>query len=396
MGRVTALSSEFCRQFLWLFIAIMGTVGTGCGLVYYNEFRALQRSIKVNQQQELEQKQQFVLSDFETAIADLKFLASESSLTETTSQHQIGQDTNHDAEHRRLERMLLAFLRDKRLYHQVRILDRTGYEIFRVNRVEGPAEIVPANQLQDKSDRPYFAYTRRLSRGEIYLSPFDLNVENGVVERPFVPVIRLATPLMDGKGDFQGILILNYLGGRLLEQLGTTERQSSMLLRNVSNRYTASIHTHLLNGQGYWLNHHDDQREWGSVLAERQNQSLPRRQPDLWDMILRRPVGHWTTPNQIYTFLKVPVLELLQSLNFDGQVVVSHQNGTKLQLAAVDDDPQGPNCGANAAHTLAAGAHPGGDDRLERCGFVELVTGPSTATADGAGFGAVPAGGGVS
>ncbi|MEM1426758.1 MAG: hypothetical protein AAGF75_09420, partial [Cyanobacteria bacterium P01_H01_bin.130] len=266
MGRFPALSSEFCRQFLWLFISITATVGTGCGLVYYNELQALQRSIKVNQRQALEQKDQFVLSDFETAITDLKFLASESRLTETMLARQVEGGAEPNAEHRELEGMLFEFMSNKRLYHQVRVLDRTGHEIYRVNRQGGNGpRIVPAYQLQDKRDRPYFFQTQRLDAGEIYLSPFNLNIENGEVERPLVPVIRLATPLVDEAGDFKGILILNYLGGRLLGQLSATERQSSVL-RNVDNLQAAPIHTHLLNGQGYWLSHHNDQRTWGGVL----------------------------------------------------------------------------------------------------------------------------------
>ncbi|MEM1426991.1 MAG: hypothetical protein AAGF75_10625, partial [Cyanobacteria bacterium P01_H01_bin.130] len=339
MGRFPALSSEFCRQFLWLFISITATVGTGCGLVYYNELQAVQRSITVNQRQELEQKRQFVLSDFETAIADLKFLARESRLTETMIAHQRGDGSDRGADQRRLEVMLYEFLKNKRLYHQVRILDQTGYEIFRVNRREGETQIVPADQLQDKSDRPYFFQTQRLGRGEIYLSPFDLNVENGIFERPFVPVIRLATPLFNEAGEFQGILILNYLGGRLLRNLEATEGQSSAL-SNVDNLQIAPIHTHLLNGQGYWLNHHNDQREWGAVLPDRRQDSLPIRQPELWSAIRQRPLGHWMTEDQIYTFLKVPVLELIQDLNLQARVVVSHKTASSYNWRLLTMTPR--------------------------------------------------------
>jgi CheY-like chemotaxis protein len=46
-----------------------------------------------------------------------------------------------------------------------------------------------------KGDRPYFKETIKLAENEIYVSPIDLNQENGAVEIPDVPTLRVATPI---------------------------------------------------------------------------------------------------------------------------------------------------------------------------------------------------------
>jgi hypothetical protein len=66
-------------------------------------------------------------------------------------------------------------------YDQLRFIDKTGQEVIRVN---ANAEIVPPERLQNKSDRPYFQKTMALTPGQIYISAFDLNEENGHVEEP--------------------------------------------------------------------------------------------------------------------------------------------------------------------------------------------------------------------
>jgi signal transduction histidine kinase len=53
----------------------------------------------------------------------------------------------------------------------------------------------------------------------VYVSPLDLNVERGVVEKPERPVIRFATPIVDRKGAKRGLLIINLHAAFMLGQI---------------------------------------------------------------------------------------------------------------------------------------------------------------------------------
>jgi len=122
----------------------------------------------------------------------------------------------------KLQQLQVEFMRfsnRKQLYDQIRYLDNTGKEILKVVFNQGQASLVSFSGLQDKSDRYYFSDVMDLERGEMYASTFDLNVEHGVVEVPYKPVIRFAVPVFDIDGLRNGVVVLNYFGTRLLTNL---------------------------------------------------------------------------------------------------------------------------------------------------------------------------------
>jgi signal transduction histidine kinase/HAMP domain-containing protein len=90
---------------------------------------------------------------------------------------------------------------------------------MRVKRKNGVVFTIPHDRLQDKSQRYYFHEALKLKPGEIYISPMDLNVEYGEIEKPEQPVIRFATPIPDENGQVQGLLVANLHAQVLLEQV---------------------------------------------------------------------------------------------------------------------------------------------------------------------------------
>jgi diguanylate cyclase (GGDEF)-like protein/PAS domain S-box-containing protein len=114
-----------------------------------------------------------------------------------------------------LEERMYFFARSRSMYKQVRFLDASGMERIRINHALGRFEMVAKDQLQDKSERYYFTDARELGPGEIYVSPLDLNIENGEVVIPFEPTLRFAIPVFDSNTIFQGVFVLNYNANRI-------------------------------------------------------------------------------------------------------------------------------------------------------------------------------------
>lgn len=104
---------------------------------------------------------------------------------------------------------------------QLRYIDKYGVEEIRLERSNpSPSyEIVPKNALQNKSERYYFKEVAKLSENSpMWVSDIDLNIENGKVQKPYVPTIRLALPVfVDGK--FDGIIIMNLFMKDILKEL---------------------------------------------------------------------------------------------------------------------------------------------------------------------------------
>src|SRR5262245_66283415 len=58
-------------------------------------------------------------------------------------------------------------------------------------------------------DRDYFQKTITLTAGDVYISPIELRQNQGAVENPHVPIMRVAAPVFAPDGRRLGIVIAN-------------------------------------------------------------------------------------------------------------------------------------------------------------------------------------------
>ncbi len=138
----------------------------------------------------------------------------------------------------------LAVLRQR--FDQVRYLDANGTEVLRVNFRQGVARPVTTERLQAKGGRYYFVESKDLPRGQIYVSPLDLNVERGEIERPFRPVVRYAVSVWV-EGQRHGVAVLNL--------------KAQPFLRDLPAGFL------LVDENGFYLHHPDPSKEWGMMTA---------------------------------------------------------------------------------------------------------------------------------
>ncbi|MGE3651775.1 MAG: PAS domain S-box protein, partial [Reyranellaceae bacterium] len=105
---------------------------------------------------------------------------------------------------------IAALLAAKPQYAKLRVIDVRGREIVRVDRggTGGSVRAVPPPDLRDTSGRDFMAAST-MTMGDIFVSQPNLNVENGAIESPRVPTVRLATPLFDERGRRFGIVVLH-------------------------------------------------------------------------------------------------------------------------------------------------------------------------------------------
>lgn len=162
------------------------------------------------------------------------------------------------------------FAAEKQQIAQLRFLDSRGMEVIRIDRPSGQGAITVAEELQDKSDRYYFQETSKLLNGGIYVSAMDLNVEFGVVEDPWRPTIRLATPLYRGAGEFAGIVVVNLSVGRLLASFSRMD-------------FGQGARVQLLNADGYWLAGVTRDQLWGFMFGRQT--TMAARDPEAWRKI---------------------------------------------------------------------------------------------------------------
>ncbi|MBW2272751.1 MAG: PAS domain S-box protein [Deltaproteobacteria bacterium] len=185
-----------------------------------------------------------------------------------------------------LERSLLALVRHRAGYFQVRLIGATGQEIIRVEDLSGTARVAPASELQNKGDRPYFRDTMGLRVGEAFVSPMELNIERGVVEEPRRSVVRLATPIDDEAGRRHGIVVLNARGERFLRAFEL-------------NADRAGVQRMIVDPEGYWLQHRPEV-EWGFMLEH--GRSFQRTFPDVWERMTEGQPGPIESSDGLFFF----------------------------------------------------------------------------------------------
>jgi signal transduction histidine kinase len=193
--------------------AIAGLIGISVSL------DTLRTQTLVSLRQEVTARAAGVQLFFDQVAAELRFLADMSNVGALFDAIDEGIDK------RRIELSAVIeqdFVRLSALHphvYQMRVLDARGHERVRVEKRGDRLEVVPAERLQDKSDRYYVreALTRR--KGDLYVSPLDLNEEFGKIEVPDRPVVRVATVVADRDGRTRGLIIVNLHAQVLLDPL---------------------------------------------------------------------------------------------------------------------------------------------------------------------------------
>ncbi len=193
--------------------------------------------------------------------------------------------------------VLRLFSLHRQVYDQIRLINKDGMEVIRINLLGGKGILVPKEKLQNKFKRYYFQDTIKIGSGEIFVSPFDLNMEHGEIEKPYKPMLRFATPVIDQNGDKQGILILNYLAKELLD--------------NFAEHQEAGQHgkTMLLNRQGFWLYGGDREDNWAFMWPERTERTFRTRYPEAWKSINSDQNGQVVSEGHVYTFATISPLK---------------------------------------------------------------------------------------
>ncbi|MFY9259774.1 MAG: methyl-accepting chemotaxis protein [Gallionella sp.] len=158
----------------------------------------------------------------------------------------------------RLNTIYSAFGKIKANYLKVRYINEQGNEMVRIDFKAGQARLVPFLALQNKEDRPYFVETMKLSQGQVYVSPLNLNREEGHISEPYTPVVRFAVPVFNKIGERQGIVVVSVLGQYLLDFIPKEDE----ILRGQFI---------MVDKEGYYLSHPNKTKLFGGDLKQPDN-----------------------------------------------------------------------------------------------------------------------------
>lgn len=203
-------------------------------------------------------------------------------------------NSTRDQWRRRLEAIFSGVIDSSNYYLQLRYIDDEGVEVVRVDDRDGKVVVVSKNDLQNKSDRPYFKEANRLKEGEMYVSQTELNREGTppVISEPAVAVIRFATPVFDERnGDRKGVIVANV--------------KVDSLINDVSISKTG-LQTYMMNNTWSFMLNPDEKKEWGGELDHNTGINFFTEFPNINEDDLSSEVGNsFIRDGDIYIYQRI-------------------------------------------------------------------------------------------
>ncbi|MBI9087441.1 MAG: GGDEF domain-containing protein [Desulfobacterales bacterium] len=253
------------KYFFIIFFSIGALLAGSISVLYNLETKDYLLRMEMDEMAGLRLQEETIRKSLAAVASDLMFLTRQNELLDFLAH---GDDSRLAA----MAREYQALSGHKGIYDQIRFLDHSGMEMVRVNFNNGAPAIVSKEKLQPKGDRYYFKDTFALDAGDIFVSPFDLNIENGKIETPFKPMIRFGTPVFDGQQQKRGIVILNFMGRHLINAV---KRAAGLTLGKIM----------LVNADGYWLSGPVAGDEWGFMMPERSHRKFSADFASAWESI---------------------------------------------------------------------------------------------------------------
>uniref|UniRef100_UPI0035651695 diguanylate cyclase domain-containing protein n=1 Tax=Amphritea sp. TaxID=1872502 RepID=UPI0035651695 len=189
----------------------------------------------------------------------------------------------------RLTHDYLSLASIKPVYEQIRFIDETGIEQIRIDQGSLEPVIIGTESLQDKHNRYYFTDSFKLSSGQVYISPMDLNIEHGQIELPIKPIVRTASPVFDQQGNKRGVIVINLNASALFTQLkGDAKNTTGELM--------------LLNENGYWMFGREQDAAWAFMFPEYKDRTIEKYYPGIWQKIISDERGAFLSPYGYFIF----------------------------------------------------------------------------------------------
>ncbi|WP_063344633.1 diguanylate cyclase domain-containing protein [Vibrio jasicida] len=314
----------FCLRFVAIFFLLVTVFGA---IIHYDKSaseEAEKSNIRVQQKALLEGKKQYIEWVMGSVVRETALLSDIMEARKVYDVVALLPVAKRDVELTRLSTILEAVSQRKEVYDQLRYLDLEGNEVVRINFNDGHSQVVPTEQLQNKSHRYYFNKALQLGCRKIYVSPLDLNVEHGQIEVPLKPMIRLATPVFDEKGQKRGIVVVNYLAKYLMEGM-------ALFNLDMGTNYM------LLNKDGYFLfNKQRRDSEFAFMYSQRSDETIYSAFPELAEQIHNTSTGQIETDKGIMTIESVGAVDRINPYCFQ-DYHVSENSSTAWKLVSYVD-----------------------------------------------------------
>ena len=203
---------------------------------------------------------------------DLLLLADTPALAQYLLASDSGDTALIDAARKNLS---LAFVRLSEIrgsYYQIRYFDSSGGERLRVDRDKDVTVVVAPDRLETRRTSADFTAALKLPKGEVMISPVELNREKGTLEDTPRPILRYSTSVFDNTSRRRGVLIIGVAVDPILKLVASAPEPGETLL--------------VADAGGAYLSHPNSQKLFGGERDLATGENLSKDYPELGPKVL--------------------------------------------------------------------------------------------------------------
>ena len=214
----------------WFFVGLLIIVIGATIFMDKRILKSVNLAIKQDAIQSIETSKLVLVSSIEQYKKDMRVLEKSSALIDFTNHltknkvspqaYPLDDENSHG-----VKQTFSSIMQQNKEIEQLRIIVYPeGMELVRMERINNDIIGVNDAALQNKKTRDYFTEATSVNDHNIYISDIDLNRENGEIQYPITPTIRLAIALVKdtkstNQNALQGVLVANINAQYLLDKL---------------------------------------------------------------------------------------------------------------------------------------------------------------------------------
>jgi len=205
---------------------------------------------------ETQKTNNFIQQKINEAKKDILFLSNSDAiggiLRTTKNKYNFDEQENMhlDSWNTRLEKLFKFIMKQNESYFQIRFIGvaNNGKELIRIENKNNKIIKTSKEDLQSKIKTNYYKNTINLKPQTVYMSNINLNREHGVLSTPYIPTIRISTPIYNDNKVY-GFIIININVNKLFNFDKFKEDKN--------------IDTYIVNDQGYYIYNKDYNKLFG-------------------------------------------------------------------------------------------------------------------------------------
>jgi len=280
-----AFWTNIFKRFTWMYILTAMVLTLMVAFTYHKYTENLEDKMLAQEQAFVSSTTQALQQEMQSQLMILQMVSRSTALNHFM-------ENNDQTSRQIIEKLFINLAITFHRYDQIRLIDMQGNESIRLNYNNDGTYIVAAKNLQNKRYSKYFQEGSKLSHGQVYVSPMELNIEYDEIEIPYKPVVRFVTPIINEKGEKLGLIVMNYLSTELLQNF------RDHMERRISGQGM------LIDPDGYWLSNHDRSNEWGGSLED-VDQKFENLYPSAWPTIHSNSSGILKTNKGIFRYVSI-------------------------------------------------------------------------------------------